>query len=237
MNSKIKYLNFDEKPREKIIQKGGKQLSDQELLAIILRSGGLGKSAITLSKDLINKFGNIKNLIEADYEEIAEIKNVGPAKATSIVALHEICLRFLEKSVSEKTVCIIKKPEDIYNLLIKDLYSKKKEELYLVSLDARNKVVSKDLVSVGILSETLVHPREIFKTAIQKNASSIILSHNHPTGNPNPSTNDINTTDRLIKAGIILGIPLLDHIIIAKNSYVSLKMHRGSAWETKGGDY
>lgn len=235
-NNKIKNLKIDEKPREKLIQKGPANLSDTELLAIIIRSGGADKSVLDTARELLSNFSGLKNLLEADFEQLRETKNIGVAKATALIALKEICLRYLESEIKAAEVKSINKPEDVYKLYVKTLYNKKKEELHLISLDSRNNIISKDLVSIGTVNETLVHPREVYKLAISKHAASVILLHNHPSGDTRPSDNDISVTKRLAKAGILLGISLIDHIIITNNSFCSLKTSGFLAWDTKGGE-
>ncbi len=237
MNSKIQLLNLDEKPREKLLKNGATHLTDSELLAVVLRSGGKGKSVVGMSSELLKSYGGLKKLLEADYEEIRNFKNMGQAKATCVLALKEICMRYLEEEIHADTVKEITKPEQVFKIFVKTFYNKKKEELHIVSLDSRSRIISKDLISLGTLNETLVHPREVYKMAIQKNASSIVLVHNHPSGNPSPSEDDIKITKRIIKAGIILGIGLTDHVIITNNSFTSLKSAGVLAWDTKGGDF
>jgi DNA repair protein RadC len=164
---KIKDLQKEEKPREKLIEKGVENLTDVELLAIILRSGGEHCPATTLARDLLNKYSGLRNLLNTDVEELINVKNVGDAKATSIKAIGEIAKRMLGST--EKAGKIIKKPQDVFDLIHKDTIEKDQEYLFLITLNAKSKVISKDLISKGTLTETLIHPREVFKKALAKN--------------------------------------------------------------------
>jgi len=220
---KIKDLQRDEKPREKLIDKGVEALTNVELLAIILRSGGKYCPATNLARDLLNKYSGFKNLLNVDIQELINFKNIGYAKASSIKVIGEISKRSL---IDTQTLGkVIKKPEDIYLLIKNDIIGKDQEYLYLVSLDSRNKVISKDLISKGTLTETLIHPREVFKKALAKSAASIILVHNHPSNEPNPSQDDLKVTRRIAKVGIEIGIPLTDHLIVTNTDFTSMKAH------------
>ncbi|MBW6442070.1 DNA repair protein RadC [Patescibacteria group bacterium] len=218
---KIKDLQNEEKPREKLIQMGPENLTDTELLAIILRSGGKETSATNLARQLLDKFEGLKALLSADIKELIEVKNIDIAKASSIKAVEEISKRYLY-SPKQKEV-FIKTPGDVYKLIRKDILNKDHELLFLITLDNRNKLISKDVISKGTINETLIHPREIFKKALAKNACSIILAHNHPSDNPDPSGEDIKVTRRIFKAGVEMGIPLTDHLIVSNDSFTSMK--------------
>jgi DNA repair protein RadC len=218
---KIKDLQKEEKPREKLIEKEAENLTDIELLAIILRSGERNYSATELARDLLNTFGGIKGLLSADIEGLKNFKGIGTAKATSIKALEEISKRYLEPIKKPETY--IKSPKDAYEIIRKDIINKNQEYLYLLSIDSRNKLISKDVISKGTVNETLIHPREIFRKAISKNACGIILIHNHPSNKCNPSDEDIKVTRRIYKAGIDIGIPLIDHLIVTDNDFTSMK--------------
>lgn len=221
-NLTIKDLNNFDKPREHLLVSGGSSLTDYELLAIILRSGGKDISAINLASQLLNQFQSLKNLLKADMEQLRKTKHIGLAKAASIKAIYEIAAR---SNFSESEYALyVKKPEDVYKILKRYIYEKDKEYLYLLSIDARNKVIATDLISIGTVNETFVHPREIYKQALFKNAVAIILAHNHPSDNPNPSKEDILVTERVAKVGISLGIPLLDHLVVCDSGFVSMKV-------------
>lgn len=216
----IKDFQSDEKPREKALFHGVSVLTDTELLALVLRSGGKNESVVELARSVLNKFGGLPKLCTCNSQELIKFKNIGIAKATAIKAACEIALRV--KSTCAKKF-IVKKPEDVKRLMQKDLYGKSKEYLYVISLDARRKVLAKDLVSIGTATESLIHPREVFKKAIAQNAVYIILVHNHPSNDPTPSLEDVQVTKQLAEAGQKVGIPLLDHIIMSDSEFSSMK--------------
>lgn len=221
LNLKIREMLDSEKPRERMLASGVGSLSDTELLAIILRTGGAGRSALGLSSEVLAEYGGFKGLINADIQELITKKHFGEAKACSIKAACEIALRISSQMSVDKVY--VGKPGDIYEFMKKDFYAKLNEHLFLISLDAKSKVISKDLISVGTINETLIHPREVFRKALAKNAVSIILVHNHPSGDTQPSQDDINVTHRILKVSITMGITLVDHIIVSDKSFTSLK--------------
>ncbi|HPD73773.1 MAG TPA: DNA repair protein RadC [bacterium] len=218
---KIKDLQKEEKPREKMVEKGSEVLTDVELLAIIIRSGGKDTSATGLSRELILKFGNLKKVLSADIEQLKNFKNIDIAKATSIKAVEEISKRYL--TPFKEDAIKIKSPKDVYDLIRKEVINKEEEYLFLICLDSRNRLISKEVISKGTINETLIHPREIFKKALNKNAYSIILVHNHPSNEPDPSDEDRKVTKRIFRAGIDMGIPLTDHLIVTSNDFMSMK--------------
>ena len=221
---KIKDLQKDEKPREKLKNSGPDSLTDVELIAVILRSGGKDESVMELSRELLNVFKGIKGLLSADIEELIKFKNIDVAKATSIKALEEISKRYLNPD--KKKEIRIRTPKDIFYLVRKEVLNKDQEYLFLISLDTRNKLISKDIISKGTLNETLIHPREIFKKALTKNACSIILVHNHPSNDPTPSEEDIKVTKRIFRAGVEMGIPLTDHVVVTSTDFLSMKSQK-----------
>jgi len=176
---KIKDLQNQDRPREKLIMMGAEYLTDSELLAVVLRTGNKSASASDLAKELIHKFSSLKNVLLSDFREVRETFGIGDAKAASIKAVEEICKRINNpiKSVG----MLVEGPKDVFEFIKKDLIDKDKEHLYLLSLNSRSKVISKDLITIGTLNETLIHPREIFKKSLINKASSIILIHNHPS--------------------------------------------------------
>jgi DNA repair protein RadC len=220
-NLRIRNLSLGDKPRERLISYGAPALSDRELLAVILRSGGASGSALSLAGNILSRFGGFRGLLSSDITQLLSFEDVGVAKATSIKALCEISLRMQALDANKKVE--IRCPLDIFNLLKKDFYAKEKEYLYVVSLNSKRQLISRDLMSIGTISETLVHPREIFMQALVKNAVSIVLAHNHPSGDPNPSFQDISMTRRVAKAGVVLGIPLIDHVVVSDERFVSMK--------------
>jgi DNA repair protein RadC len=216
---KIKDLPKIERPREKLIKKGARALKKEELLAIILRTGIRGKNAIEVANDILEKYGD-KKLLDASYKELRNIRGVGLTKAVQILAAMELGSR-LFKEKSEKEV-YINSSQDVAKE-IEHIKENKKENFVVLYLDARNKLIYKETVSIGTLNANLVHPREVFEPAVKNLAAQIIVAHNHPSGDPEPSEDDLIITKRLVEAGKILGIELIDHVIIAKNSYASLK--------------
>lgn len=218
---KIKDLQKEEKPREKLIEKGPEALTDIELLALIIRSGGKDVSATSLSRELILKFGSLKSVLLADIEQLKNFKNIDIAKATSIKAVEEMSKRYLTPFVEDARK--IRSPKDVYDLIRRDIINKEEEYLFLICLDSRNRLISKEVISKGTINETLIHPREIFKKALNKNACSIILAHNHPSNESDPSDEDIKVTKRIFRVGIEMGIPLTDHLIVTSRDFMSMK--------------
>lgn len=215
----IKELPEFERPREKLTKKGARALKKEELLAIILRIGLKGKNAVEVAKDILEKYGD-KKLLDASYEELRNIRGVGPTKAVQILAAIELGSR-LFKEKSEKEV-YINSPQDVIKET-EHIKENKKENFVVLYLDARNKLIYKETVSIGSLNANLVHPREVFEPAVKNLAAQIVLAHNHPSGDPEPSEDDLTITKRLIEAGKILGIEVADHIIVVKNGFLSFK--------------
>ena len=216
---KIKDLPEFERPREKLIKKGAKALKKEELLAILLRTGLKGKNALEVADDILVKYGD-KKLLNASYEELRNIHGVGLTKAAQILAAIELGSR-LFKEKSEKEIYINSSEDAIKELA--HIKENKKENFVVLYLDARNKLIYKETVSIGSLTANLVHPREVFEPAVRYLAAQIVLAHNHPSGDPEPSEDDLEITKRLVESGKILGIEVLDHIIVAKDGFFSFK--------------
>ncbi len=217
---RIKSLPLDDRPREKLTEKGPKALSDSELLAIILGTGSKKESVINISNKLFNKY-NLKSLSRLGIGTLKKELGIGEAKACQIIACFELGRRLAKFKEDKKSA--IKNAKDIAKIFIPEMGSLKKEYFKGIYLDSRKKVIKEETIFVGSLNESVIHPREIFEIALNENAAALILIHNHPSGNPKPSSQDIEITKELIKAGDILGIPVLDHIIIGNNKYVSLR--------------
>lgn len=214
-----------ERPREKLIKYGSEHLSGAELLAIILRTGvnnkSSSKSALDLAKELLSRYKNLNELLDASIAELTETGGVGPAKATQIIAALELGRRAVsEKNGNNKSFRCSEEVANYYIPLMKDL---KKEQFRVLLLDVKNKVIKEVLISQGSLTSSIVHPREVVKPVIKDSAASVIFIHNHPSGDPEPSNDDIEITNRLCKSFNILGISVLDHIIVAENGYFSFK--------------
>ena len=212
---KIKDTPKVDRPQEKLIKYGPQKLTDAELLAIILRTGFSGANVVELSRKIIKKYGN--RFGEISVKELEGIKGLGKTKSAQIIATFELAKRFNKTNEKQE----ILSPKDIFNSLT-DLRNSKKEQLIAIYLDTRNCEIKREIISVGTLNANLVHPREVFEPAIRCLAAGIIIVHNHPSGDVNPSDDDIGLTKRINHAGKIMGIKILDHIIIAKNNWKSL---------------
>jgi len=219
-NQPIKQWAEDDRPREKLLLKGKSALSTAELMAILIGSGNSKKSAVQLAQEILDSADNsLIELSKMSVKELMRFKGMGPAKAVSIVAGLELGKRRLsEKAKRKKT---IKSGEDVYKYLISELTDSYYEKFYVLMLDVKNTVLKKMLVSSGGLTQSVVDVKKIFKEAIAFNATSIILAHNHPSNNKNPSENDINLTHKLVKAGELLNIRVLDHVIFGNDGYYS----------------
>jgi DNA repair protein RadC len=215
-------LPLGERPRERLLKLGAEALSAQEILAVILGRGTKGESVMMTSQKLVSRFGNLKGIANASVEELIQTSGIGPAKAAQIKAALELSRR-LEADASEKPRAILKSPEDVAAEVRSQLKGKKKEHFLVLCLDTRNRLIDCKLVSMGSLDTSVVHPREVFKEAISSCAASVIFAHNHPSGDPEPSKEDVELTRRLVKAGEIVGIDVLDHIIVCDEGFISLK--------------
>jgi len=208
----------DERPREKLLKFGADKLSDTELLAILLRVGSSGQSAVDMARELINQFGSFRNIDSKSFAELKR-KGLGIAKIAQIKAAIEIGKRFLkEKSLSKIK---IKTSKDIVDYFMPYMRDMKKEIFKAVLLDGKNKIIKDVTLSEGTLTKSIVHPREVIKEAIAESASALVLIHNHPSGEPKPSQDDIEITNRIISACELVGIRILDHVIIGDNNYFS----------------
>ncbi len=209
---KIKDLPKVERPREKLEKYGPEKLSHSELLAILLRTGVKGVNVVELSNKILKQFSGA-GLAVATVGELKKTFGLGATKACEIAACFELGRRLLQN----KQATLLLSPKDIWDEL-KDLRDHKKEHFVVFFLDARNQEIKRETISVGTLNANLVHPREVFEPAIQHSAAQIIIAHNHPSGDPEPSTEDIAITKRLVEAGNILGIEVIDHVVVAKES-------------------
>ena len=213
---KLKDIPKIDRPRERFLQKGADALSKSDLLAILLGSGIKGKNVRELSESIIKKFG--KNFLNITVDDLLEISGIGQAKALQIASAISLVKRFYADEKSNET--IIKNSQDVLSLTY-DLRDKKKEHLVCLYLNARNSILKKEIVSVGLLDKTLLHPREIFYPATELNAASVILIHNHPSGDSSPSEKDNQIIEKIVQAGEIMGIPVIDFIIISQNNHCS----------------
>ncbi|WP_053957520.1 RadC family protein [Inediibacterium massiliense] len=218
----IREMAKTERPREKLLKWGVECLSNAELLAILIRTGTKDLSALDLAQKVLSiDQEGLRYLTNCTVEELSNIKGIGIAKACQILSSIELGKRLALSSSKEKYS--ITSPKDVSNILMEEMRYYKKEYFKTILLNTKNEILSIDNISIGSLNSSLVHPREVFVNAIKKSVASIILVHNHPSGNPKPSSEDINVTKRLIEAGKIIGIYILDHIIIGDGKYISLK--------------
>ncbi|MBL7209355.1 MAG: DNA repair protein RadC [Dehalococcoidia bacterium] len=215
-------LPVSERPRERLAKLGVEALSVPEILAVILGRGSKDESVMVIAQKLLSRFGNLKNIAAASMQELTEIKGMGPAKAAQIKAAFELGKR-RENSCDEEQKPTVKSPEDAIRSVKSQLKGKKKEHFLVLSLDTRGHLIETHPISVGSLDTSIVHPREVFKEAISSSAASVILAHNHPSGDPTPSEDDIRITKRLVEVGEIMGIEVLDHIIVCDKDYLSMK--------------
>jgi len=221
----IKKWPESERPREKLLKLGSESLSDSELIAILLRTGtgnnGSRSSALDLAKSILLCYENPGGLMEASVSELSEIKGIGLEKSSQVVAAIELGRRAVSQKSGNNTS--FKCSEDVANFYIPLLKDLKKEQFRLVLLNIKNRIIKEVLVSQGSLTSSIVHPREVLKIAIKSSAASVIFLHNHPSGDPEPSIDDIEITNRLCKSCAIVGIQVLDHLIVAENGYFSFR--------------
>lgn len=218
----VRDLPLSERPRERLLNLGSEALSAQEILALILGRGVRGESVIVTSQKLISRFGNLKGIANASIEELREVDGIGLAKAAQIKAALELSKR-LEADSADGPMPVLKSPEDVAAAVRSRVKGKKKEHFMVLCLDTRNRLIDCRTVSIGSLDTSVVHPREVFKEALYCSAASVIFVHNHPSGDPEPSKEDIELTRRLVKAGEIIGIEVLDHVIVCDSDCLSLK--------------
>lgn len=218
----VRDLPRGERPRERMQRLGSEHLSTAELLAIILRTGARGQGALQLAAALLSGPDGLRRLVNAPVEELAAVPGIGMAKACAIKAALELGRRLGSESASRPTV---RSPQDVSQLLMEEMRYLEKEQFRVLLLNTKHQVLAVQVVSLGDLTSTIVHPREIFKEAVRRAAAAVILAHNHPSGDPTPSREDVEVTRRITEAGKILGIEVLDHIIIGDNRYISLREH------------
>ncbi len=216
---RVKDLFPIDRPQEKLLRYGVEKLTSGELLAIILGSGTRAINAIELSKKILQKF-NDEKMSKITLSDLRSFRGIGKTKACRIIAAFELGKRL----ITGKRNSFIMKPKDVWNELM-DIRASKKEHFVVFYLDIRNQIIQKEIISIGILNTSLVHPRELFEPAIKHLAAQILISHNHPSGDCTPSDEDMELTKRLIEAGEILGIEIIDHVIVSALKFYSLKEH------------
>ena len=215
-------LPVSERPRERLQKLGAEALSAQEILALILGRGIAGESVAVTAQRLLNQFGSIKGMAGASLEELAQVKGIGAAKASQIKAAFELANR-LDGYPESSRKPVVKTPEEVVRLVTGRLKGKKREHFLVILLDTRGQLIKISEISIGSLDSSIVHPREGFKEALSASAASVIFAHNHPSGDPEPSEDDVKLTERLANAGEVMGIDVLDHVIIGDKTYLSLK--------------
>lgn len=220
----VRDLPKSERPRERLETFGPEALSAQELLALILGSGIKGESVMMTVQKLISGFGSLEGVMAASLEDLRSIKGVGIAKAAQIKSCFEVARRVDGKGEEKREKGAIKLGDSsraVYQMVKSKISHYAREHFFVLSFDSRNQLLGIDTISVGTLNASLVHPREVFEAAIRRHAASIILAHNHPSGDQEPSQEDMEITKRLIQAGKILGIKVVDHLIITKTGFLS----------------
>jgi DNA repair protein RadC len=216
---KIKDIPESNQPRQRLIKNGIGVLSDAELLAIIFQKGTKNENAIDMSNRLISKYG-VDKLSSCSLKELQKIKGIGQAKSCQILALFEFNKRHNLAKTNGKSIT---RTKDVFDYCSPKLSCLDKEYLMILHLDSKNRVIKDEIISIGTLNNTLIHPREIFKSAIKESSNSIILVHNHPSGDPTPSEEDEEMTKRMFDAGDLLDIKILDHVIIGKDEFYSFR--------------
>ncbi|UQZ33090.1 hypothetical protein C2I18_05660 [Paenibacillus sp. PK3_47] len=217
----LRDLPHEERPRERMMHYGAESLSQAELLAILLRTGTHRESAIQIAQQLLGQCGGLRGLADLSIQELTNIKGIGPAKAVQLKAGIELGRRMANSRLTEPVT--IRSPQDAAEILTEQLRYLQKEHFVCLFLNTKNHVIAQETLSMGSLNASIVHPREVFRAAMKYSSAAIICAHNHPSGDPTPSPEDISLTSRLAKAGEIVGIDVLDHLIIGDSRYVSLK--------------
>jgi DNA repair protein RadC len=217
----IQQLPEEERPRERLMRFGAESLSTAELIAIILGSGSKTKPILQLAHEIVTRFGGLRQLAEATLSELLEIKGIGLAKAIQLQAAFNLGMRASKQVVTPKYR--IEHPSHAYYLLKEELEHEKRELFVVILQDVKGYVICHEIISIGSLSQTLVHPREVFYPAVRHKAASLIVAHNHPSGDPTPSPQDFEITKMLVEASALMSIPLHDHLIIGQQCYISLR--------------
>lgn len=220
----IKEIPKQERPRERFIKFGSTSLSNQELIAIILRTGYKKESVLSLSRKLLNEYHSLKELSQASINELTKLKGIGISKAIELKTVFEISRRLQQETFKDNIK--LSNPESIYLLLKDSLEMKTQEHLIAIYLNTKGELIKKKTLFIGSLNSSLIHPREIFKYAVTYSAASIVLVHNHPSGDPTPSSHDIDVTKIIEENAKMMDISLMDHIIIGRDKYYSFKEHK-----------
>jgi DNA repair protein RadC len=212
-------LPVQERPRERMVAVGAESLSAQELLALVLGRGIQGESVLVTAQKLLTQFGSLESILQASLADLQKVRGLGIAKSTQLKACLEIARRVSAVQVDNKQA--VMNPADVYALVKAKISQESKEHFVVLSFDVRNRFLGLDVIAIGILNASVVHPRELFESAIRRHAAHVMVSHNHPSGVCDPSDEDIEMTNRLVEAGKIMGISVVDHVIVSKNSFYS----------------
>lgn len=214
---KLKEVPSVDRPREKLEKYGVNKLNDNELMAILIRTGIKGKNVVELSKQILKQITKV-GIEDLAINDLVRIKGLGKIKAGQILASIELGRRLLKDKKSK----LVLSPQDVWHEM-KDLRDSKKEHFVIFYLDTQNQITKREIISIGTLNESLIHPREVFEPAIRHTAAQVVVAHNHPSGNLEPSPDDIAVTKRLTEAGNLLGIEVLDHVIVTAGEFKSIK--------------
>ncbi|HXK43566.1 MAG TPA: DNA repair protein RadC [Anaerolineae bacterium] len=225
----VKEMPEDERPRERLARVGPQALSSAELLAIILRTGVKGENVVTMASRLLAQYGGLAGLSRADLAQLGQEHGLGPAKASQLLAALELGRRLMAESPEERFQ--IRAPQDAANLLIPLIGHQEQEHFVVLYLDTRNRVMDREVLYKGSLNTSLVRIAEVFRGAIRRNCAAIIVAHNHPSGDPSPSPEDVALTRRLVEAGKLVEVEVLDHVVIGQGRFVSLR-ERGLGFES-----
>jgi DNA repair protein RadC len=220
----VKEWPSSEQPREKLVQLGPEHLSNAELLAIVLRVGVVGQDVVSLSNELLVRFDGVVGLSRAPLATLAEVKGMGTAKSVAIKAALELGRRLLLSEANERPQ--IRSPQDVATMLQLKMGLLEQEHLQVVLLNTKNFVIGTPTVYVGSLNASMIRTAEVFRDAVKENCAAIIVAHNHPSGDPTPSPEDVRVTRELVAAGKLLDIEVLDHLVIGHNRYISLKQQK-----------
>jgi len=217
----VKEMPEKERPRERLARVGPQSLSTSELLAIILRTGVGGENVLTMSNRILGTFSGLAGLARASFAQLTAQRGLGPAKASQLMAAFELGRRLMAEAPEERYQ--IRSPSDASHILLPLIGHKEQEHFVVLYLDTRNRVVDQEILYKGSLNTSLVRTAEVFRGAVRRNSAALVVAHNHPSGDPHPSPEDIALTRRLVKAGKLLEVDVLDHLVIGQNRYVSLR--------------
>ncbi len=219
----IKEMPLKERPRERFLTYGREALATHELIAIILRTGTKARSVIDVAQSLFYKYDSIRALNQASIDDLVRVKGMGKAKAVQLLAALELGKRLHQERYLENVT--LTTPQAVYGFLKADLEMLTQEMFYALYLNTKGRLIKKQLLFMGSLSSAIVHPREVFKHAVTVSAASIIIVHNHPSGDPTPSPSDIDITETMVETGRLMGIDVMDHIVIGQGKYYSFREH------------